>query len=881
MASLNQVNIDLKFTGLNNLDQATKKMRQVQTEVKRLAKEERAGSISSAQYSKRVNQLATELQKSTKGNIQARNAVNLYSRQVRDALQAERESKAAADANKIAQQELARVRQKNATMTALMEQRLREEAKQAREVAAADAALAREKDRLISKLNPLRSASMLYENELRDINEATRLGAINDRQRQQSLDALNNEFQAYNAGVQGAAMANNRFAVQGQQAKRSTNQLGVLMQQTGYQVGDFAVQVQGGTNVMVAFGQQATQLVGTFGMLAKSTRMIGVFAGLGIAIPILTAIGAAFMRMKAESDTAAASVKKLDDAMQSLDSTLNDWITSKKASEAGVTTEQLLGSQSVENAIKEVQEARGKLESLRQSAVSTPQTFGLAGGASFIVNLVQQKKATQDLEGATDDLLKAEIRLANLRQKNAEERASNFAGQSLQLKQELDIQRLISRNGQDSAVVRNAQLEMEIRNRHAAIDAQVESNELNENAAAALKIQVEELLRLTDLNDKSAEAADKLEDSMSDVADRIREAGREALTLMQNLRGAMSSVQGTEAGIAAAQRAANRGASEADVRAVQAAAETEANLSRQGFEGTELQQAVSLSYETARREFLANQAQSELYDRFDTSTSKSGSGQSDFERDLENAQKIFDGLYDSAEAYRGRLESIQLQYQSGEITLQQYTDAMEQLKEATADGTYVMESAQQALIDYSANAVKYGDEIANALTSAFKGAEDALTDFVMTGKLDFNDLANSIVADITRIAIRSAILGPLASSLGGALGGGGGLGSMLAGVFHNGGIVGAGGNAGRKISATAFIGAPRFHDGGMVGLRPNEVPAILERGEKVIPKDKVDKGGSVTVNMTINTPDANSFRRSENQVASMARMALQRAQRNM
>jgi len=257
------------------------------------------------------------------------------------------------------------------------------------------------------------------------------------------------------------------------------------------------------------------------------------------------------------------------------------------------------------------------------------------------------------------------------------------------------------------------------------------------------------------------------------------------------------------------------------------------------------------------------------------------SGQSDFERDLENAQKIFDGLYDSAEAYRGRLESIQLQYQSGEITLQQYTDAMEQLKEATADGTYVMESAQQALIDYSANAVKYGDEIANALTSAFKGAEDALTDFVMTGKLDFNDLANSIVADITRIAIRSAILGPLASSLGGALGGGGGLGSMLAGVFHNGGIVGAGGNAGRKISATAFIGAPRFHDGGMVGLRPNEVPAILERGEKVIPKDKVDKGGSVTVNMTINTPDANSFRRSENQVASMARMALQRAQRNM
>lgn len=31
----------------------------------------------------------------------------------------------------------------------------------------------------------------------------------------------------------------------------------------------------------------------------------------------------------------------------------------------------------------------------------------------------------------------------------------------------------------------------------------------------------------------------------------------------------------------------------------------------------------------------------------------------------------------------------------------------------------------------------------------------------------------------------------------------------------------------------AWVGAPRYHTGGFVGLGPNEVPAILERGERV------------------------------------------------
>jgi hypothetical protein len=107
-----------------------------------------------------------------------------------------------------------------------------------------------------------------------------------------------------------------------QQTARKTNQLGVMMQQTGYQVGDFAVQVGSGQNVMVAFGQQATQLVGTMAMFAKTTKMIALFSGLGIVIPILTGIGAAMMRTSGSSKSLSDTVSDLETSTDNLFSSL-------------------------------------------------------------------------------------------------------------------------------------------------------------------------------------------------------------------------------------------------------------------------------------------------------------------------------------------------------------------------------------------------------------------------------------------------------------------------------------------------------------------------------------------------------------------------------
>lgn len=77
---------------------------------------------------------------------------------------------------------------------------------------------------------------------------------------------------------------------------------------------------------------------------------------------------------------------------------------------------------------------------------------------------------------------------------------------------------------------------------------------------------------------------------------------------------------------------------------------------------------------------------------------------------------------------------------------------------------------------WSADATNMAQQVETSLTSAFDSASDALADFVMTGKLDFADLANSIISDLARIAARQAIggiVGGIAGSLGNLFGGGG------------------------------------------------------------------------------------------------------------
>ncbi len=78
----------------------------------------------------------------------------------------------------------------------------------------------------------------------------------------------------------------------------------------------------------------------------------------------------------------------------------------------------------------------------------------------------------------------------------------------------------------------------------------------------------------------------------------------------------------------------------------------------------------------------------------------------------------------------------------------------------------------------------------------------------------------------------------------------------------------------------AFADAPRMHSGGWAGLRSDEVPAILQRGERVLSRrEAAGSGGSVTVN--INARDAESFRQSRAQISADIARAVAMGRRGM
>lgn len=127
---------------------------------------------------------------------------------------------------------------------------------------------------------------------------------------------------------------------------------------------------------------------------------------------------------------------------------------------------------------------------------------------------------------------------------------------------------------------------------------------------------------------------------------------------------------------------------------------------------------------------------------------------------------------------------------------------------------------------------KVGDLFLNGLATAFDRFSQAVAEGKSIGeaaRIAFLQFAADFLREIAQMIIKQAIFNALkGTSFGNFLG---------IGAGHTGGRVGSkmvgGGNQLRQVNPMAFAGAMRMHSGGIVGLRPNEVPIIAERGENI------------------------------------------------
>lgn len=210
---------------------------------------------------------------------------------------------------------------------------------------------------------------------------------------------------------------------------------------------------------------------------------------------------------------------------------------------------------------------------------------------------------------------------------------------------------------------------------------------------------------------------------------------------------------------------------------------------------------------------------------------------------------------------------------------------------ASAEGQAILANA--AAIERLNQSLAQSQAAMQALQGMTDAAFNRFAALIAEGKTDWKswaDAGRAAIADIHKELLRLAVLNPLKNFLFGTnlttLNNVGGLfGGLFGFKLHEGGIVGVDGTP-AFVPAIVFRNAPRFHDG--VFLRPDEVPAILQRGERVLSRAEAagyERGGRrsapIVLNFSVATPDAASFRRAQSQITADMAAALRRAERNL
>lgn len=200
--------------------------------------------------------------------------------------------------------------------------------------------------------------------------------------------------------------------------------------------------------------------------------------------------------------------------------------------------------------------------------------------------------------------------------------------------------------------------------------------------------------------------------------------------------------------------------------------------------------------------------------------------------------ETLDALDETADGYDELAARVEKVYReriakAAEEATKRQADAFERLRDLVS----------KDLESIAAEGTATNDILTEGIVSAARAGEDAWVQFARTGKFEFSSFIDSVVADLARVAYQRAILGPIVDSI---FGGGPSLSSGIRSFLsHSGGIAGQGARRTRAVDPRVFAGARRYHGGGFPGLRPDEVPTILRKGEGVFTPEQMAAIGNL------------------------------------
>lgn len=663
----------------------------------------------------------------------------------------------------------------------------------------------------------------------------------------------------------------------------------------GFQVQDFIVQIEGGTSAFRAFSQQAPQFLSAFGPVGI---LLGTVVTVGsLAASAIFGLGEKTSETARLTDIAKASHEAFQQTLGATASSVED-LTRKYA---GLTAElRKFEQERIQSALLEADRtAQAAKRAANEQATALEEQFGRTDLQFADQGLVPRQyppevqaqiEANRRLFEANDALKTngnvvdyATTASGVLRDLINRSRTQGIPDQDVKALDD-SRQKLIdfgekSKQAAEDMAKLNAQLAL-LEGRATAADKALLGNGKGGGAANKVQDLIDQAKRLVAAGNDARKAfvAQGLERLPEGTSAEDRAAYEAQLNQLYDLKVAREGATKAASEQAAADRkAASDAEHDAGILARLSQEIETATNKRQRYIDTQLR-SLSASASPALRNQVAAAA-GERFDR-DQAEEQRKKAETAAKQQAESVDRFLQQVSPSTEKVSLQIAKLNTLYEQGaqktdgtRISTEEYTRALDELERKMKDAHKAElerrrdagAGVERALADYGDEATDMAKATETATTTVLTGLEDAFVQFAQTGKLTFKDLATSILADLERIAVRAAITGPLAKAAGSFFDGllpstaaaarptvivqgspqTTTLGSLYSvNVQHDGSMATT-----RLVDRRLFAMAPRFHD----GLRADEYPAILQKGESVIPKGRAADAGGTKVTFINNT----------------------------
>jgi hypothetical protein len=643
---------------------------------------------------------------------------------------------------------------------------------------------ANELERLKNKYQPLYAVSKQYEMLLEEIEIAYQTGIISSKQYGASLDRLNGDFQQLQNGTAGWS---NQLVQGSQKGARSMNSMNVVTQQLGYQVGDFAVQVQSGQSALVAFSQQATQLVGILPLMADKLGLsmgaaVGLSAALGIGIPVITGLAGVLWTVMGASDDASSEIETFEDKLKSAReevSGMKDDLELLKSGFDNMFEKTLFDSLkeaevdliAAQTALEDIQNSQsGYTRHVRTKELAAEVNVRLA---QELVSLREDElKVSQDvlaeteaLNKAKEESIRAEEDLVALLEKGRQATLDRMRANMdaiRESKQELETLKLIQQYGEDSIEIAKQRAEQEA----------ISLNLTEENAATYIQLAVEAHVVSQEI-ERSKDSAEGLSDALKDAA-----------SAMSSLL-SVGSLEAKLSGLIAETNAIRSGADSASARLV-ATELTKAGQMRDEALSAGVLPTSFINQSYADRVGLIESVGSATADRNlarDDAKSDGSSGDKDKDDFIESLNKemaqrrTLNGLFGDQRTLQE--EIFRIEKGLGESRSQYSKEAIQ----AIAQENVLLQELEVA---YEAK-LKGQQEIADFMKNNMVDAFDTIFDKTKSAEEKFKSFAKSVVDQLMKIVVTQQLVGSFDVKSGSGNGIMGVLGGALFGGFRQAG----------------------------------------------------------------------------------------------